>query len=266
MAPINLPDGTEVAEIVLPDGSTASEVIAPDGSTVFRAIPDSVVDNMDNYYFTDEGSGQTLFDDGSPTHNFAITGGSWQTGVGQNDVYLELDGTDDYLNNQDGTYWDTETISFGKWLNPDNTSDSQTVVAAMEENATSAAEWLLDIGVSASGEIRLIFGDGTIQTSTAITGSDWQFVGLSADVSTNTVNVYHGLDSDSNLTNIMTMTDYTTIPDAIGRMALGATVNDDGSGESRHFGGGIDFPMFNIGSAVSQSTFENIFDDTKGNF
>jgi len=43
MAPINLPDGTEVSEIVLPDGSTASEVLAPDGSTVFSAIPDSVV-------------------------------------------------------------------------------------------------------------------------------------------------------------------------------------------------------------------------------
>jgi len=41
MAPINLPGGSQVSEIVLPDGSTASEVIAPDGSTVFGAIPDS---------------------------------------------------------------------------------------------------------------------------------------------------------------------------------------------------------------------------------
>jgi len=40
MAPINLPDGTEVSEVVLPDGSTASEVVAPDGSTVFGGIAD----------------------------------------------------------------------------------------------------------------------------------------------------------------------------------------------------------------------------------
>jgi len=46
MAPINLPDGSQVSEIVLPDGSTASEVLAPDGSTVFSAIPDSVVLNV----------------------------------------------------------------------------------------------------------------------------------------------------------------------------------------------------------------------------
>jgi len=45
MAPINLPDGTEVSEIVLPDGSTASEVLAPDGSTVFAT--DSVVQDFD---------------------------------------------------------------------------------------------------------------------------------------------------------------------------------------------------------------------------
>jgi len=40
MAPINLPDGTEVSEVILPDGASASEVIAPDGSTVFSTIPD----------------------------------------------------------------------------------------------------------------------------------------------------------------------------------------------------------------------------------
>jgi len=43
MASINLPDFSEVAEVILPDGAAASEVIAPDGRTVFSAIPDSVV-------------------------------------------------------------------------------------------------------------------------------------------------------------------------------------------------------------------------------
>jgi len=43
MAPINLPDGSAVAEVILPDGAAASEVIAPDGNTVFSAIPDSAV-------------------------------------------------------------------------------------------------------------------------------------------------------------------------------------------------------------------------------
>ena len=34
MAPIYLPDGSEVGEIVLPDGTNASEVVGPDGQTL----------------------------------------------------------------------------------------------------------------------------------------------------------------------------------------------------------------------------------------
>jgi len=63
--PTNLPDGTEVSEIVLPDGASASEVIAPDGSTVFSAIPDSVVDNYNSKSAEPKGpydSGTTLSD------------------------------------------------------------------------------------------------------------------------------------------------------------------------------------------------------------
>jgi len=68
MAPINLPDGSQVSEIVLPDGSTASEVLAPDGSRVFPAIPDfglyhryetkdmSVSDGTDSNYPDQEAS------------------------------------------------------------------------------------------------------------------------------------------------------------------------------------------------------------------
>jgi len=55
MAPINLPDGSQVSEIVLPDGSTASEVLAPDGSTVFSGIPDGVVDNFEKAIYGDQG-------------------------------------------------------------------------------------------------------------------------------------------------------------------------------------------------------------------
>jgi len=60
MAPINLPDGSQVSEIVLPDGSTASEVLAPDGSTVFSTIPDSVIDNGEEFSDGPYESGDSL--------------------------------------------------------------------------------------------------------------------------------------------------------------------------------------------------------------
>jgi hypothetical protein len=59
--PINLPDGTEVSEVILPDGSTASEVVAPDGTQVFGSgIPDS---GLLHYYRADSydlADGQTI--------------------------------------------------------------------------------------------------------------------------------------------------------------------------------------------------------------
>jgi len=59
MAPINLPNGNEVSEVILPDGASASEVVAPDGSTVFSGIPDSVASRPD-----DDGTGSVTADHG----------------------------------------------------------------------------------------------------------------------------------------------------------------------------------------------------------
>jgi hypothetical protein len=65
MAPINLPDGSEVSEVILPDGASASEVIAPDGSAVFSAIPDESIylqdDWGDNKLQNRDGSGTTTY-------------------------------------------------------------------------------------------------------------------------------------------------------------------------------------------------------------
>jgi len=95
MAPINLPDGSQVSEIVLPDGSTASKVLAPDGSTVFSAIPDSVV----NRWPIDEGSGTTFNDVEGASDASTFGGITWEsdaTSIGGERVLL--DGTDDGAN------------------------------------------------------------------------------------------------------------------------------------------------------------------------
>jgi len=79
MAPINLPDGTEVAEVILPDGTSASEVIAPDGSTVFSAIPNSVVsqyNTLDGFSASDEGTSVSSWTDEQGAFNISTNGGS----------------------------------------------------------------------------------------------------------------------------------------------------------------------------------------------
>jgi hypothetical protein len=82
MAPINLPDGSQVSEIVLPNGATASEVIAPDGSTVFSAIPDSAIthydmeDTDDISTLNDRWGGNDATLNGSPTYTTDAAFGS----------------------------------------------------------------------------------------------------------------------------------------------------------------------------------------------
>jgi len=70
MAPINLPDGSQVSEIVLPDGSTATEVLAPDGSTVFSGIPDSVIDHFEETLYEGKGNSlSTYYDNINSSHD-----------------------------------------------------------------------------------------------------------------------------------------------------------------------------------------------------
>jgi len=92
MAPINLPDGSQVSEIVLPDGSTASEVLAPDGSTVFSAIPDSAV----NRWPFDEGSGTTVADS-IGSNDGTLNDGNWVSGTWIGDFALEFVDSNDYV-------------------------------------------------------------------------------------------------------------------------------------------------------------------------
>jgi len=101
MAPINLPDGSQVSEIVLPDGSTASEVLAPDGSTVFgNAIPDS--EDLHAHYdattlgLSDGDSVTTWADETSNDHD--LTAGdapTFRTDVLSSNPVVRFDG--DYL-------------------------------------------------------------------------------------------------------------------------------------------------------------------------
>jgi len=92
MAPINLPDGTEVSEVILPDGATASEVIAPDGSTVFRGIPDSVVLQ---YFATEYSQGDSTWPDDTETAAMSITGDPQDATLSDGSESLNFNGTDD---------------------------------------------------------------------------------------------------------------------------------------------------------------------------
>jgi len=175
MAPINLPDGSEVSEVILPDGASASEVIAPDGSAVFgNAIPDSAIYR----WKFNEGSGSTVNDsdpdgDGS-TENGTINGASWIS----DSSYLGGTALDFNSTNSDNVSFfpvsalDASTTSFSCALtvNPDNETQSAILQSAYEGGVDRAV-----IGI----------GNSEIFAGTRINGSQFGKVESSiGDIST----------------------------------------------------------------------------------
>jgi len=66
---IGLPDGGTGRELVTEGGATASEVIGPDGSVLYDGdvIPDSVVDNFEEYLYEDQSNTLSSYYGGSLT-------------------------------------------------------------------------------------------------------------------------------------------------------------------------------------------------------
>jgi len=148
MAPINLPDGSQVSEIVLPDGSTASEVLAPDGSTVFgSAIPDSA---LYRWKF-DEGSGNTAADSIN-NQDATINGATWVSNNYQGGFALEGDGTND----------DVDT---GTWFDAFDEINGAGIAVTIEQSSISNAEGVWGLRDGGTPEIyRLIMdSDGTLE-------------------------------------------------------------------------------------------------------
>jgi len=190
MAPINLPDGTEVSEVILPDGSTASEVIAPDGTTVFGAIPDS----GDIQYLMDEGSGSTL-NDRFDTTDATLNGPTWvseSTAVG--DFVLDFDPANTafwetnsdlsidsfsacvWTKLRDFTKFDNAILSAGDEIN--NGGDSGFMIRT-EDTEGSLSLTTSDSG-NATGQISGVSFSGL---------NEWGFVGLTYDAPVNDLRI-----------------------------------------------------------------------------
>jgi len=151
MAPINLPDGSQVSEIVLPDGSTASEVLAPDGSTVFSAIPDSG-DLQARFAAKDESfnDGESVTTITDQTGNgFDLTGGSpsYQKSVVNSKPVFRFDGVDDELD-----------------VNSDAISQPYSVFIVLSDNDTSSFG---TAAAATSGKVRFQPGNGDFYRVTA---------------------------------------------------------------------------------------------------
>jgi len=163
MAPINLPDGTEVSEVILPDGATASEVLAPDGSTVFDAIPDTQI----HYHNPDNFTTSNWPDEVGDSDIATISGLSFDSSAfGDNGGVVAEASNDDYgLSDTMGNFGQNRDTDWAVSI-PFNTTDTSGMFISHDESGTAARTLEIGIGVSfhgaSSGEIgvRLRDSDG----------------------------------------------------------------------------------------------------------
>jgi len=104
--PINLPDGSEVSEVILPDGASASEVIAPDGSTVLSAIPDG-----EEFHYKFGANGLT---DSSGNGN-DLSGDSALVTKDGRDAY-DVTGSNSATSSYSASNFSNSAFSFGLWF------------------------------------------------------------------------------------------------------------------------------------------------------
>jgi len=264
MAPINLPDGSQVSEIVLPDGSTASKVLAPDGSTVFSAIPDSVVYQYLTSDFTtsnwpdNEGGSDIDTISGLSKDDTAFDGDGGVSGDGNSD-YGQSDTMGSYGSGLDSTW------AFAYRFNTTDDSGSAVHVGTYESDASH--EFMIGcMGFAGNSVTKLNFQmDGVngssdriiIQSTTTVTDGSDHIAILNKEGTDNDAsdfNFYFAPDSpelDINTDNSFTTEDFTN------PMTYFAQ-NDGSGGTRRHADLTIDTPMW-FGSSLNQSERHQVF-------
>jgi hypothetical protein len=156
MAPINLPDGTEVSEVILPDGATASEVLAPDGSTVFDAIPDSAI----HRWILDTVGDGTAEDsigsaDGSVTGVSSVSSADYQDGAAG-----EGDGSDDNIQTSTlGSFGSDMDTDFAIAFSIDNYGGAASAFGIRLTGASGNMGCNVELSQANSGDIQLDLAD-----------------------------------------------------------------------------------------------------------
>ena len=222
------------------------------------AIPDSGGTHQWN---TDEGSG-SLLNDAIGTLDGDINGPTWTTGEGTEDVYLDYNGVDQYVD-----LGDESRTAFKHF-----TENGEGTVFFWIKPSTISTSFIFGntSGIDEDGMLFRCEDDGALRTSAYIDGNIvWSFVGdedvydtdiwqpIAVTADGSTIRIWHGktiteVGSDSINTSDTSESDW-SLNVNIGR----ETRNDD-----LHFSGGIDLGWTDS-IARSQSELQNFVDESK---
>lgn len=226
----------------------------PMASVKFDVV--GVHDSVTNHWRFSEGSGTTVGDSiGSADASFNAL--MWNSGVGLDAYTGETDGSDDY-GTADASSDANTTWSLWVWFNAQDASNERGLFT--ETGSSGGANTVIDVGVAGSGQLRWRNNPDGDSVSTSISENTYYFAGLSVDETASTeATAYLGAASDSSLTEVGSFNHSISYTDVF--FEIGAT-----AGPGRYWDGEIDDLAYAAGDALSQSEFQNRFDDTKGNY
>lgn len=253
--PIRKGDGTGLA------AKGYSEVRKGDGTVLWNAIPDSVASYMDLFYAMDEGSGSSLADSLDTGVSGSLDGAGWATDTGSpgdNDKVTAYDGVDD-LGYSSSTYAGANgtTVSGAIWINITSYDDYAEILwggDTQNDPSNMNDGWRLAPDASAVN-LRVWHHSGGSQTSSnGISGTDitngWVFIAYAANGDSANVYIWDtsGLQNSTSFTGARgTGSEYVGwAGDTIGQF----TESDVAM-------------VMTSESEVSQSQFQEIYDDTK---
>mgnify|MGYP003133631028 CR=1 FL=1 len=173
---------------IFTSGLTATQVTSVFEDTNMNGIGVTPV----NWYFMEEGTGDTLNDSGSANIDLGIVSGSWDASmynlnqIGAADVsgsvtlsggtwnlrdstYLDFDGTDDKVEDTSASSMPTTKGTLSCWFNSDDLSSEMTLVDIFDASDSSNQRALLYY--HGSGELRFIVA-GTLVASYAYSASE----------------------------------------------------------------------------------------------
>ena len=145
-------------------------------------------------------------------------GGVWENG-------LDFDGSNDYVEIDDDSEFNTQVVSVSSWINiDDNDTDLRTIFSSYEQTDSSRSGYKVTVNDNAKFEFTFGFGSssGSCQTTKTISENTWTHLVATYDKSSIKLYVNGELDNSCNYDDAMSSND--------GKKVIGASdYNGDGT-------------------------------------
>ena len=226
-----------------------------DGS-IISDIPDSeLTQTADHIWYHNEGQGTTL-GDSVGNKDGVIDGSSWGSGQGTEDVYLDHDGANDFVDLGDFTY--TGSMSAAIWAYPQDDSNHHLINLFNEDGGPGSvnAQFLI---VAVDGEWRVVVAgeDGDVaNTFGSVELNEWQLLCLDFDGTTATGYQYSLIEGGLKDSTSYSTANELSVTDDPFFIADRPVVSD------RHFEGRTDYMTLEF-AANAQTAFDDHFAETR---